>query len=532
MFYIVQGGTKLYKMTTAGVATELTLPTGVTLATTNRPRFAILGRVVVLVNSPTKNIAVHPDGTVRPMAYRGPASSCLVAAGSGTGLTGDYRVWVAFRVRDPSSLRILAESPLGPSSATVTLANKDLSVTGIPVSTDSEVSSRVIYRSTAGGDVPFEWLELDGNVATSISGSDADAALSTLPEDPEIGVPPGTTDSGYRLELVTAWKNRLWAKSTDPNKVDYVLFSEEERSFHWNVDHYLKVKPVGQDERGVTAFIARRDDLGIGKRDMLCKVVGVDETDFEIVTVVVGIGPVSQESCVVIQDVGYFLAEDGVYAWDGHGVKCITDNNVAPWFVSDTYFNRAMFDQATARFNPALNAYELCLASAGSSVLDRWITYVIRDDKWWGPHKTGAFTISAAANLEDANDQAMPLLCGTDGVIYKPQTAFTDGAATAIDFDVDTGFFNAAAPDITHYWGMLSILTRIQASGTLSITPKVGALDVAAGAAISHTLTTGRERLRRLGVGRLMQLNLRQNTNAVGCQVYGFEVPWHEVGRR
>ncbi len=531
MFYIVQGGTTLYKMTTAGVATALTLPTGITLSATNRPRFAILGRVVALVNSPSKNLGIYPDGTVRPLAFKGPASSALVAAGGGTGLTGGYRVWVAFRVRDAISGKLVAESPLSPASASVTLANQNLSVTGVPVSTDAEVTSRVIYRSTAGGSTPFEWLELDGNVATAIIGDDSDAALATLPEDPAVGVPPGTID-GFRLELVTAWRNRLWAKSTDPSKADYALYSDEEKVYLWNTDNFLKIKPVGQDERGVTAFMARRDELGIGKRDMLAKVVGVDETDFEIVTVVIGVGPVSQEACVVIEDIAYFLGEDGVYTWDATGVKPISKERVHSWFTTDTYFNRAQFENATARYNPTLHAYELCLAAVGSSTLDRWVTYTIRDGKWWGPHKTGAFTIAYAANLEDANDQALPVFTGTDGIIYKPQAAFTDGASTAIDFDVDTKFFSGDAPDIFHYWGMLSMITKIQASGTLTITPKVGGLDAAAGAAISHALTTGRERLRRLGVGRMCQLNLRQNTNAIGAQVYGLEAGWHEVGRR
>jgi hypothetical protein len=531
MFYIAQGGSKLYKMTTAGVATELTLPAGVTLSTTNRPRFAILGRVVALVNSPSKNLGIYPDGTVRPMAYRGPSSSALVAAGSGTGLTGAYRVWVAFRVRDSVSGKLVAESPLSPASAAVTLANKDLAVTGIPVSPDVEVTSRVIYRSSAGGQLPFEWLEVDGNVATSVTGSDSDEALLTLPEDPSVGIPPGTVD-GFRLELVTSWRNRLWAKATDPNKVDTVLYSDEEKVFHWNVDNYLKIKPIGQDERGVTAFMARRDELGIGKRDILAKVVGIDETDFEVVTVVVGVGPVSQESCVVIEDIAYFLGEDGVYTWNASGVKSISKDLVHPWFTTDDYFNRAQFENATARYNPKLHAYELGLAFAGSSSIDRWVTYTIRDGKWWGPHKTGALTLQYAANLEDGSDQAMPVFCGADGIVYKPQAAFTDGASTAIDFDVDTKFFSGDAPDITHYWGELSMLSRILASGTLTITPKVGGFDAAAGATIAHTMTTGRERLRRLGVGRLAQLNFRQNTNAIGCQIYGFELPWHEIGRR
>lgn len=532
MFYLAQKGTSLYKIKTDGTETALTLPSGVTLSSTRRPRFAILGRNIVVVNSPSRNLVVSPDGAVRPMVYRGPGSSPIVAAGSGTGLTGAYKVWVSFRVRDTSTGKLLSESPLSPASASVTLTNQNLAVTGIPISSDSEVNARAVYRSAAGGTEPFEWAEIDGNVATSFTGDESDATLALLPEDPAIGIPPGTVE-GFRLELITAWKNRLWAKSNDPSKVDYVLFSEEEKHYHWKTSSFLPIKPVGQDEAGITAFIARRDELGVGKRDMLAKISGVSESDFEVVVVHVGAGPVSQESCVVVNDVGYFLGETGVYAWSAEGVKRISEERVHAWFNTDTYFNRAQFENAIACYDPRFHAYVLGLAAAGSSNIDRWVMYTINDGRWWGPHKTGEFTPTAMQTLEDASDIAMPVFGASDGKLYKPNYGvFSDGSSTAIDLDVDTKFFSGDAPDIDHYWGQLSILSKIQGSGTLTITPKVGWLNSSAGTAISHDMTKGRERLRRLGVGKLAQLNLRQNTAGVGAQVFGMELPFHELGRR
>src|SRR3990167_3390031 len=97
-FYLAQAGAKLYKVDqSSGVGTELTLPTGVTLSTTRKPRFALLGETTVMVHSPSRNLAIEPDGTVRVLVPRPPASAPIIG-GSGTGITGSYIVRASFYV--------------------------------------------------------------------------------------------------------------------------------------------------------------------------------------------------------------------------------------------------------------------------------------------------------------------------------------------------------------------------------------------------------------------------------------------------
>jgi hypothetical protein len=76
------------------------------------------------------------------------------------------------------------------------------------------------------------------------------------------------------------------------------------------------------------------------------------------------------------------------------------------------------------------------------------------------------------------------------------------------------------------------VISKIQAAGTLTITPYVGDLAASAGTAISHTLTLGRQRLRRLGAGRFCKLRFQHSTADQGCELYGYEIPHHELGRR
>ena len=87
-------------------------------------------------------------------------------------------------------------------------------------------------------------------------------------------------------------------------------------------------------------------------------------------------------------------------------------------------------------------------------------------------------------------------------------------------------------PDIQKHFGELAIISKIQSAGTLTINPKVGGLDASAGTAISADMTLGRQRLRRLGDGRFLQLNFSHTTAAQDVELFGLEVPFFERGRR
>jgi hypothetical protein len=153
--------------------------------------------------------------------------------------------------------------------------------------------------------------------------------------------------------------------------------------------------------------------------------------------------------------------------------------------------------------------------------------------KWFGPHKLAAFTPAAAAVSNDGNGNPRIIVGGSDGFIYAAVPGnYSDLSTTAIDFDIKGRFHSGEQPDYTHLWLQPSIFTKKDSGGTLSITPYVGGLDASAGTTQSHALTSERERLARLGVGRLCQLRFQQATAGQGVEIYGYELPYITLGRR
>lgn len=531
-FLVVQAGNTLYKVDpTSGTATALTLPTGVTLDTAVKPKFAVLNEFVAIVNSPTRNLVIDAEGLVKVMVPRAPVSPPVIAAGASTGLTGVYKIKCSFVVFD-SVGRVIMESPLSPESQPVTLANQNLSLTRCPVSEDA-ISARRFYRTAAGGSEYFFLQDLTGNETTAFINNLSDASLALLPEARDLVGPPGTL-SMTKLRNICAWKNRLWA--TPGDEVDSVYYTEDGSIHMW--PNIFEVMPKGADAEGVVAFAPRENELGILKRTGLWQITGDSNDDFAIVQITQGKdtpgkgGCIAPDSVCVINDKVYWLGRDGVYEW-GETLKNVSDEKVKGWFTSDTYFNRSRFPNAFAKYNEVLECYELHLAAVGSSVEDRWVQLNLRNRRWYGPHKTDLFTPSHGIHAVDSNTLPIAIVGGSNGILYTANSSlFRDGAATSIDMDVVTRFHHGDAPDVEHYWGLSSILTKVLSVGTLTITPYLGDLEAISGAAFLHDMTLGREVIGRVGFGRMLKLRFQQNTVNVGGVIYGYEVPFHEVARR
>ena len=522
-FLLAQAGTTLYKVDlSSGTATALTLPTGVTLSSTRKPKFALLNQWMALVNSPTSNLLIDPEGVVSPMVPKAPTRYPRVAVGAGTGLTGAYMYAVSFIVKN-SDGDLLFESPIGPPSIAVTATNQDFALTIIPKSSESFVTGRRFYRTLTGGasSTMFHLFDIDDNTTLAINDNAPDATLTLLPALASTLISPPGTMAGIRFKNIVQWKSRFFAVADDPSLVDTVYASETNKVYAW--PNSLVAYPTGQTEKGVIAFAPRRNQLGFLKNtgvwalnasssstgiaisnSTLNQIDGSDEQ-----------GCVAEDSVVVKGDKAYWLGRNAVYEWSDSGIIDITSDTVKPWFNSDTYFNRSRFPNAFGRYNRVTNSYELHLAALGSSTEDRWVSFNLTNRKWYGPHKTGAFTPTHGFSLVDANGLPMTIVGASDGVLYAGNSSNKrDGAATAIDMDCYGPWHSGGDPDKTHTWLQLSALSKVESAGTAEITPYIGVApaNAVAQTAQTHTLTLGRELLNRIACAAVCRLRIRKNT--------------------
>lgn len=164
------------------------------------------------------------NGGVVPYKYNGtdftrhgvPAPSQTISAvcgGAGV-LTGDYRYKVTFVNSQ------LAEGNPSSSTATLTVAAGQISLTSLPVAPQSHgVSSRRIYRTAAGGTTWKRVTEIANNTTTTYSDNLADGSLGVdAPSDN--GEPPNWSVICYH-------QNRLFMNDpANPNFVWYTNLGE------------------------------------------------------------------------------------------------------------------------------------------------------------------------------------------------------------------------------------------------------------------------------------------------------------------
>jgi hypothetical protein len=509
----------------SGVPTTLTLPTGITLKTDQVPRFAVFGRYVVMVNTPNRPITIDALGVVRVLVPFPPVAPVSLSSGGAGNLTGDYKAKQTFVIRDAYG-NVISESDFGPAMLTAfTAAARTLAISDIQTSPDiSSVTHTNIYRTVDAGEIYFLWKELDGNEVNDFNSDDlADLALSIFTA-PTLGTPPDLT-------LAAEWRGRIWGVSR--SNLDVVSYTEAGTMYAWSTNNQISIPRVGSDARGVTGMIARRESLVVGRRDSIKQITGTSNRDFRVVNVSDETGIESNESIAVWEDVIYFLGKGGVYKIDANGVTNLSLGHTQAWFTTDTYFNRSRFQYAFGYIDPIRLKYRLHLSAAGSSDNDRWIEYDLEDGTWWGPHKTDAFTPTSGIVVADSTDRLLPMMGSSSGFLWEEQTTATDDTATGIDFDVDTGFDPQGSADSEKYWGLLSVLGKVQSAGTVQITPRVGYLNAAAKLAWNYVMTEGRQVLGRIGVGALLKLNFRHSTAGEPVELYGYEIEdVHELDQR
>jgi hypothetical protein len=521
-YTLVATSSGLTAISADGNKSDLTLPSGVSAVSGARMRAAVLNRLVLVVNAFTAPLFIDHENNVYPAQLASPGKPPTLAT-SGTGYTGTVRAKVQFLIKDIFG-NVLGASELTPASSALVCANQGISYSGIPVSPNPAVNARRIYRTATLGTEYFWDVDIDDNTTTTLTNSSADATLDLTAVDAGdyVATPAG-------LDLVVEHKGRAWGRSAEEPDTLYGSRLDDVTSWPESIPTY----PIGEQGSGITGLANRRDDLVILKRKVVRKLVGDDEDSFRVINVSEGHGCIATDSVVVIKDVVYWLNHDGVWKMEGDDISSLTDDTVRPWFTSDDYFNRGQFFNAIGAYSPRTNSYLLFLCNAASTTIDRYISFDILTGKWFGPHKIDAFTVSAACVGSDTNGNSRLVLGASNGFTYAATAGnYSDGSSTAIDFDIKGRFHVGNKPDYTHAWLQPSIFTKKESAGTLTVTPYVGQLDASAGTAQSHDLTKERERLARLGVGRLCQIRMQQATAGQGCEVYGYELPYVTLGRR
>lgn len=159
-------------------------------------------------------------------------------------LTGRYYAWVSFY-----STKYDRESDLSPISNVVDCQGQAISLSSIPVSTDTQVDARRIYRSQAGGTVPYLEKTISDNVTTSATLVTSDAALGMLRRHPSGEAGAGMYNPPFASPYLVPFKNTIIMGGSIPYDLGSAFVTNASATVELNSPGVVNQSMVGKEFR-------------------------------------------------------------------------------------------------------------------------------------------------------------------------------------------------------------------------------------------------------------------------------------------
>lgn len=372
---------------------------------------------------PYRDLLFIMNGVDRPRKYNpgatpkvslmgiDPPTTAPTATDSGVAgfLNGTYRWKVTF-------VSPTMESNGSPASNTLTVTNKQVILSNIPVSTDPQVTARRIYRTLAGGTIYKFVGEIPDNTTTTFTDNVADSALGVdIPIDKD---PPP------RGKIAEVFKNRVWMAGV-PGFPRRLFFSEYFEPEAWPQTFYVDL-PLDQGDE-ITGLKILGEVLVVYGHNRPLVILGESPFDFVVRRTFANVGAEANRAIVTVENTHVFLSRFGIYAFDGAIARLLTDD-ITPTFRE---LDPTKFGQAAAVYNDPkkrvhFSLYIPTFAAIGETTNTGELLYDLRTSSWTMSTKKIGFYIPATGP-GDKND--VYFTSPTVGYLYKndPEMVTFDG---------------------------------------------------------------------------------------------------------
>lgn len=267
----------------------------------------------------------------------------------------------------------------------------------------------------------------------------ADSIRTAVEARPEIVGPNAKYSTSYiaqlgefpRAKYISYFKGFLWAAGIDGDK----------HGIRWSAPGFAyKVWPAisretlaENDNSEVKAIYGFGENMLVWKNDSMWQMVfrGTNAfglAEFSPVRVPGAVGCVSQSSVVEIHGKVYWLAEDGVYSFDGTAVKPVHKERIQSIFRRINPSRRAF---AVATDWAPHNVYLLSVALDGSSANNTVLVYDYNRKAWW---IWDSIEAQFWLNDEDSADNAVLYFGDSSGRIYELGKGLTDHGGTVTSY--------------------------------------------------------------------------------------------------
>jgi hypothetical protein len=417
----------------AAAAADASTPTPFTSGT-YLPDFATSNNLCFMVN--TNGDAKKFNGTsVQNFGITRPTVGTMALADSG--IAGSPNGTYEGRVTFYNSVTGQESSISNSTTATVTVASKKINWSNIPVSSDTQVTSRRLYiRNTSTMTNFYLAATISDNTSTTAVTNNTDASLVTLGPDTAENDPP---PSGVRL--LASHLSRLFASDGVSLYFSKVGFPES-----FDPDNTEAVNANDSDQ--ITGIHSAHEILIVFKRTQIYGLFGDDPDAWTIRLISSDIGCVSQRSIRTVEGVTYWWSLKGPMAWDGTGLpKAIGTPSIGP-SINSTSLAFGSFDKVCTEADSTNERVMFAVPETGQTRNTLIFPFNYRLGVWesdgWNP-----FDTASMAAIEDANKIPWVMIGSYSGQVFKWWDATSDAIPSGTTSGTVTSATSTTVTDST-----------------------------------------------------------------------------------
>lgn len=383
----------------------------------------------------------------------------LTVSNNGVGglAAGTYRYYVTFLNNTTGS----RSNPVASGSISLG-ASRQISLSGIPTSSDTQVSAREIYRTVANGARYFRVGTILNNTTTTFNDNTLDINLQAF-ELQFDNVAPLFLVAG--LDFYHAWvtnDRRVWWLDTDRN----AYYSPPGRPE--SVRGFI---PVASSDEFLTKGLNWNGANWIFSSQRLFRVLGDDEPF--VALPIDGVPGTTLSDAITVTPYGIaFASYDGVYLFDGSRAQLLGYDEIAPLFRGESQENLDPVD-LTSGYTLHYANHQLYLCSQINGLnTGQTLVYDFRSQAW----RDLGLKLTALYNEPGTRTILAAFNGGVYALEYEGQK--TDGTfPIAIEWEV-----GGALTDIAHFGTLQRAYFDINTtSQTLTVTAIIDGVSVALG---------------------------------------------------
>ena len=324
---------ELWSSTLGGSPSQLTLPTvpttgGTFLTPSLQTYFAILQGWIFLTNGFDTPLKINASLTVTQWGIVAPATGPTLAQTTGGNLTllatYSYCVTFATALQESSQAQIGAAIPV--TTITLTGANDEVNLTNIPVSTDTQVTQRDIYRI---GGALGQWRlvkTINDNTTTTASDGLADNAVAgqslTIYRDPP---PPFAYIAVHQNRIMGFGVAAVSVGGTVAANSGALWWSNYNEPWGFNSNTSILYANSTSLDDGAVALASLGSVLVCHKKRSFFFLYGTTDLSFQLY-LGGNVGCTSARSVAVAFGVDIWESRQGVYFYNGAGFDPVGNN--------------------------------------------------------------------------------------------------------------------------------------------------------------------------------------------------------------